>query len=192
MICRKISSIILIILVSIVPLTCRKLPQAPDKPANPLDPNNPDNIFNGTALVLSPSRVEIKANSQFTLELWVVEAEPIAGISAKIEFDRGKLQVAECDLLNETSFLLNNGGYLIAFKEINESYLQLDLLVVADTLSTLKNVSGKGIIAQIIFQHIGQDEVDISFSEESKLRNSQNGEVEINDFIAAHVVVTGP
>jgi hypothetical protein len=185
-------AIVLITVIIIIPLSCRKLPQAPDKPTNPLDPNNSNNSFHGSALVLSPSRVEVKANSRFDIELWVVESEPVAGVSTKIEFDAGKLQVSDSNILDkeENSFLLKNDGELISFQEINnsEGYLQLDLLVVE---GSPRNVSGKGKIARITFEHIGGSAEIIAISDSSRLRNSQNLQVDINNFINAQIVVTG-
>jgi hypothetical protein len=169
---------------------CKELPQQAKNPDNPFDPNNPNNDIQGPALVLSPTKVEIKANEQFYLDLWVVEADPVTGISAGINFDPLSLQVESVDSLTSgsESFLLQNGGQLIFFSTIDNDngYLQIDCAVVE---GEPKEVVKNGKISRILFKHLSQTSTDISLSVESYMRDSDNDPVSINDLIDAEVLV---
>ena len=86
---------------------CTELPSKSEGPDNPLDPSNPANSIEGPALILSPTQIDINRGENFQLELWIVEANAVAGMSTRIIFDHEIFNVEKVDELGE--------GYVIHF-----------------------------------------------------------------------------
>lgn len=167
---------------------CESLPSQSDGPDNPLDPNNPNNNFNGPALVLSPTKVDIKNNDRFYIELWIVESDSIAAMSTRIIYDPLELSAESVDSLqtNSESFFLQNGGQMIWLSTINNDsgFIQIDCAVVE---GDPKEVEGDGVISRILFKHLSGTKAGINISSESQLRNSANDERNPNDFIGTDI-----
>jgi hypothetical protein len=186
----QIKCIITTIIIGLFFASCEELPQQVKNPDNPFDPKNPNNDIEGPALVLSPTTVQIKENDQFSIELWVVEADPVTGISTSINFDPLVLQAISVDSLTSgsESFMLQNGGQLIFFSSIDNvnGNIQIDCAVVE---GEPKAVIDNGIISRIVFRHVSQTSTDISLAVESAMRDSLNNPVSINDLIDSEVLV---
>jgi hypothetical protein len=169
---------------------CESLPSQSEDPDNPLDPNNPNNTFNGPALVLSPTKVDVKNNGQFYLELWIVESDSIAAMSTRILYDPSKLRAESVDSLqtNSESFFLQNGGQLIWLSTINNDsgFIQIDCAVVE---GDPRDVEGDGKILRIFFSHLSESTASIRLSTDSYLRNSQNEAVIINDLLDSDIII---
>ena len=169
---------------------CESLPSHSEGPDNPLDPSNPNNNIKGPALVLSPVKLDVKSQSQFELELWIVETDPIAGISTNILFDPVKFRVEEVDSLitGSESFLLGNGGRLIFISTFSNDtgYIKIDCAIVE---GEPRDVEGGGIISRITFSHLSESTASISLSSDSYLRNSQNEAVIINDLLNSDIII---
>ncbi len=148
------------------------------------------NAITGPALFLMPKKVEISAHSQFLLELWVDETDSIAGVSTKILFNPQRLRIDNINFLEtgSESFLLNNGGQLITFSNIqNDSgFVEIDCAVVT---GNPKNVLGSGKVAGLTFSHISGNQSTVSFSTDSKLRKNDNQVVNINNLISTEILV---
>jgi hypothetical protein len=144
----------------------------------------------GPALMLLPKRIKINSGSQFILELWVDEIDSIAGISTKLIYPTDGLRVDLIDPLdvNEESFLLNNGGELITFTEINntDGIAEIDIAV---TTGNPRNVIGSGIIANLHFTHISGNENQIKLSDSSKARNNRNENILIIEMINSTIIM---
>ena len=167
---------------------CESLPSQSDGPDNPLDPNNPNNIIQGPALILSPTDVTINTGDEFQLELWIVEADSIAGMSTRINFDPTEFTLENVDSMsaNSESFFLQNGGQLIWFCTINndDGYVQIDCAVVE---GSPRNVHGSGVISKIVFQHLSGTKTEIDISSQSSLRDATNQTHTIGERIGAQV-----
>jgi len=148
------------------------------------------NAISGPALYLMPKRLEISTNAQFQLELWIDETDSIAGVSTKILFGSQNLRVDSIDFLESgnESFLLNSGGQLISFSNIqNDSgFVEIDCAVVT---GYPKNVIGNGKIARITMSHIFGSQLSVSLSIESKLRKNNNQVVNINNLISSEILI---
>lgn len=169
---------------------CTELPSQAEGPDNPLDPNNPNNNIQGPALILSPTEVNIKAGNDFQLELWIVDADSMAGLSTRIYFDPLKFSVEEIDSLtvNSESFLLQNGGQLIFFSNIdNDSgFIDIDCAVVE---GDPRNVTGSGLISRMNFNHLTGTSAKLEISEESLLRDDANEEQNIMDRLGSQIKI---
>ena len=179
-----ISTIILI-----VP-ACKSLPGGPGTADNPFDPDNPNNSFNGTALVLSPAVFSISSGAQFSIDLWIVEADSIAGFNVKVEFDPDELRLEQVNFLetDSESLLLENGGELINFADadtLNGSII-LDCAVVE---GSPQNVNGTGILSRISFKHLSGTQTDIDINTTVKFRNNNNQPVGIDTFIGSEITI---
>jgi len=179
-----ISTIILI-----VP-ACKSLPGGPGTADNPFDPDNPNNSFNGTALVLSPAVFSISSGAQFSIDLWIVEADSIAGFNVKVEFDPDELRLEQVNFLetDSESLLLENGGELINFADadtLNGSII-LDCAVVE---GSPQNVNGTGILSRISFKHLSGPQTDIDINTTVKFRNNNNQPVGIDTFIGSEIMI---
>jgi len=167
---------------------CESLPSQSDGPDNPLDPNNPNNKIQGPALILSPTDIKINTGDEFQLELWIVEADSVAGMSTRIIFDPIEFSVKSVDSLdvNSESFFLQNGGQLIWFCTINndDGYVQIDCAVVE---GSPRNVYGSGVISKIVFQNLSGTETEIDISNQSSLRDAKNQTHTIGERIGAQV-----
>jgi hypothetical protein len=167
---------------------CEELPPQSKGPDNRLDPYNPDNDIQGPAIVLSPTKIDVKMSGQFQLDLWTVETDSMTGISTRILFDPAKLSVIGVDSLNANSesLFLQNGGQLIWFYTTNNDsgYIQIDCAVVE---GTPRYVAGTGIISKIDFQHLSGTSAEIDISEKSLLRNDINKTQNINDRIGSQI-----
>jgi hypothetical protein len=144
----------------------------------------------GPALMLLPRSIKVNVGAQFALELWVDETDPIAGVSSRISYDANRLRVNSVDFLEQdsVSFLLLNGGQLISFSEIDNvsGIVEMDCAV---TEGSPRNVSGSGIIARIIFEHIADSTAEVTISEESIFRNNINNPVDINVFVESQIKI---
>jgi len=179
-----ISTIILI-----VP-ACKSLPGGPGTADNPFDPDNPNNSFNGTALVLSPAVFSISSGAQFSIDLWIVEADSIAGFNVKVEFDPDELRLEQVNFLetDSESLLLENGGELINFADadtLNGSII-LDCAVVE---GSPQNVNGTGILSRISFKHLSGTQTDIDINTTVKFRNNNNEPVSVDTFIGSEITI---
>ena len=170
--------------------SCKSLPGDPDSAHNPLDPDNPDNSFTGTSLVLSPTIVSISGGSQFTIDLWVVETDSLAGFNAKILFDPDDLQVEDIDFLDtdSESLMLDNGGSLVYFEEIDstEGHIILDCAVVE---GSPRNVIGTGVLSRISFKHQSGTQTEIDIASSTKFRNNNNNPVSLGLLIGSEITV---
>jgi len=169
-------------------MACEKIPDRPENPDNPLDPNNPKS---GSAFILSPTKLTIEASEQFQLELWVSNVDPIAGISSKIYFNNVSFNVDSIDFLmvNSESFLLQNGGELLTFSQVNydSGFISLDCAVVE---GSPRDVAGTGKVVRIIFTHKSGSPIKLEISQEGTiLRNSRNEAVYIDNFIGSEVTI---
>jgi len=169
---------------------CKSLPGGPGTADNPFDPDNPDNSFNGTALVLSPAVLSVSSGTQFTIDLWIVGADSIAGFNVKIEFDPDELQLEKIDFLetDSESLLLENGGELINFENTDSTsgYTILDCAVVEGSPA---NVTGTGILARITFEHLSGSQTDLDINTAVKFRNNYNEPVSIDTFIGSEITI---
>ena len=183
-------SIIRITVLILLIAGCESLPSISEGPDNPLDPANPNNNINGPALVLSPTRLNVINNSQFQLELWIVESDSIAAMSTRILYDPIKISAQGVDSLqtNSESFFLQNGGQLIWFSSINNDsgFIQIDCAVVE---GDPKDVEGRGIISRILFRHLSGTEASIHISSDSQLRTSKNSEKNPNDILGTDIKI---
>ena len=174
----------------IIMVGCDQLPQQADNPDNPLDPGNPDKVIDVPALVMSPVEIEVPSNGQFDLELWVLEASKVAGITSRITFDPANLQVNGVDslLANDESFLLQNGGQLVWFSTIDNinGFIQIDCAVAE---ASPGEVEGTGIISRISFEHISGSDSQVNISNQSEFRDGDNTGIAPKALVGAKVAV---
>lgn len=144
--------------------------------------------LDGPALFLRPRNMHISAGVQFSLELWVDETAPIAGINTEIIFNPDQIRVNNIDFVeqNNESFLLMNGGQLISFSD-TDNINGIVALNCAVTEGSPRNVTGSGIIARMTFEHISGSEISVSISEQSILRNSQNQQVNLKNYMGTMI-----
>jgi hypothetical protein len=148
------------------------------------------NAISGPALMFFPKYIEVTSGNQFQVELWVDETDSIAGISAKLIFNPAQIRIDDVDFLetNSSSFLLKNGGHLLTFSHLdnNNGLVELDIAVVT---GNPRNVFGNGKIALITMTQLSGNTSSVLISNQSKFRNSDNNEININSLPALEIVV---
>ncbi|MBN1540856.1 hypothetical protein JW992_01840 [candidate division KSB1 bacterium] len=102
-----------------------------------------------STVILSPPRVSVAADSQFTLYLAARQVQKLAAFGARVVFDPTRLRVVE--LGRENAFLTSNGGSVTQMQFSRDNTLgRVD--VVLGVFPASKAVSGSGNIARIVFQ----------------------------------------
>lgn len=144
----------------------------------------------GPALYVFPKHKSITAGEQFQMELWLDETTNIAGLSTQLIFAPAKLRIDAVDFLEagQESVLLQNGGQLVTFSEINNTTgtLQLDCAVVE---SVPHDVSGSGVIVRITFTHLSGTDAALTLASSSSLQNSDGQTVVLNNLVGSQIDV---
>ncbi|HOX86476.1 MAG TPA: cohesin domain-containing protein [bacterium] len=100
-------------------------------------------------VILSPPRLTVAADSQFTLYLAARQMQKLAAFGARLTFDPTRLRVEE--LGRENAFLTSQGGSITQMQfSRNNTLGQVD--VVLGVFPAAKAVSGTGNIARVVFK----------------------------------------
>ena len=151
------------------------------------------NAIAGPALLLKPRNIELlQSNQTFEFDLWVDDTDPIAGINVELEYNPLHIQIYDVDFLveNQESFLLENGGELISFFENDtiNGIISMDCAVVT---GDPREVSGSGKIAKIFARHLTGTNTNVTISNQSKFRNSNNEDIPIINLSNTHIFLIG-
>ena len=145
---------------------------------NPLDPNQAnENNFSTPALVFYPHEINPLPGNDFTVEVFAMQVDSNAGAHMQIQYDQEKMHVvdfAQGDFYSDASDMLfyfedDSAAGVI---DIYTGYLGVDSAYV----------SGTGQLATITFNARVDWESVISFTENCRLADPKNNDIEILGF----------
>ncbi len=145
---------------------------------NPLDPNQANvNEFYTPALVFYPHEVNPLPGDDFTVQVFAMEVDTNAGAHLQIQYDQSKMHVVD---FSQGAFYADAPEMLFYFEDdsaggiidIYTGYLGVDSAYV----------SGTGELASITFNARVDWESVISFTDNSRLVDAQNNDIEILGF----------
>ena len=127
--------------------------------------------FQLPALTLTPLDTTLSKNSTFTLHLLAHHVDSLCTIGTMLKFDPAKLQVVE--LGREDDFLKKNGG-AVAQLQFSKDNTAGEVVLRLSIMPAMKNVSGEGKIARIVFKAVDGPNAEIHNS----LHNQNPSDIE--------------
>ncbi|MCH7731346.1 MAG: hypothetical protein IIB44_02350 [Candidatus Marinimicrobia bacterium] len=134
-----------------------------------------------SSLVFSPRMTILRSDlgeNTFAVSVRAEDVSDIMGVHIIVDYDPDFLKLNAISLfINESDFLLRNGGDIIQFLDHDSlsGELAADLVMV---MGSGGGVDGSGDLMELQFEQIAEsDTMYISFGAESSIRNSMNEEI---------------
>ena len=150
------------------------------------------NAVTGPALRFYHMQTTASINDQITLDIYAEEVSNIAGAEIIVEFDTIKVRV---DGWNIGTFMETAGQEPLSFWEIDTSFWEIDTTLGVTILdigvmgATPDDVSGTGIIASLEITLLAAGETELTFNNQSTLRDNDNNEVVIVEMVKGIILV---
>lgn len=142
--------------------------------------------INGPALKFTPRKQLSLAHSQaFEVEIYLQYVSDVNGVKAVIEYNPRLLRVRESVIyIASNNFLSPNGGEILRLESPTAKDGRL-IYNVSNLDEQTPEVNGSGAVGRIDFQVISDStaETSIRFSEQSRLRDAENQDVEISTLV---------
>ena len=143
------------------------------------------NAVTGPALRMYHFHTTASVDDQITLDIYAEEVSNIAGAEIIIDFDPSMVRV---DGWNIGTFMETAGEDPLSFTEIdnNSGEAILDIGVMG---ATPDDVSGTGIIASLEITLLAAGQTELTFNNQSTLRDNDNNEVDILEMVKGIILV---
>jgi hypothetical protein len=141
------------------------------------------------ALYLYPQYAEITAGGSFTLDLYLEIADSAAALSSIITYNSSQLTCTAASIPS-VNFFSAAGGQLIEFIDYQSTPGEV-VLDVAHVSGNPRQSNGTGVVLQLTFQHTGGSASSIEVAGSSQLRDADNRDVALSQFVGSQVQLIG-
>ena len=143
------------------------------------------NAVTGPALRMYHLHTTASVDDQITLDIYAEEVSNIAGAEIIIDFDPSMVRV---DGWNIGQFMETAGVDPLSFTEIDNTGGEaiLDIAVLG---ATPDDVSGTGIIASLEITLLAAGQTELTFNNQSTIRNKDNNEVDIVEAVKGIILI---
>lgn len=134
----------------------------------------------GPTLMVKPRYVEINQGSEFNIQVMAEEVTDLMLAHVVITYEVSMLKVVE-ENIRPGDFLNAKGGEIVFFKDpAVEGKIGINTGV---GISDPAGINGSGTLAQLTFRALKKGETALTFEQSSKLRDSKNVNIPINQLV---------
>lgn len=165
---------------------------AEDKEEIPKSTTFTVNAIAGPAFVMERQLIKVNNNSLFFIDIIAEEADDLLASFVKIEFDTAKLEVLSIDTTGTGNWSANADGITFVTTSVADANTNGWMEINTTRLGGKPaGMSETGTVARITFtaSNIGITIISFSTNNTCQMRDSNNGNIDINDLVETRVEI---